>query len=168
MPVNLFTNSHPPQFTHCMEQSPPWEANRFSAGQELPCNSRNWTVHYCVYKCPPPVPFWADFMPISITNGAPSPCLIWTAQLLQYISNCIPSAFFTITGNLLLVCMIQWLSTEVFFSGNLTGAELQSKSDWQLLNPSAWGHLNPSSYCDVGRLFYGVFKLWTKLQRKKW
>ena len=34
-------------------------------------------------------------------------------------------------------------------------------------NPSAWGHLNPSSYCDVGRLFYGVFKLWYKLQRKK-
>ena len=32
---------------------------------------------------------------------------------------------------------------------------------------SAWGHLNPSSYCDVGRLFYGVFKLWSKLQRKK-
>ena len=36
-----------------------------------------------------------------------------------------------------------------------------------VLNPSAWGHLNPSSYCDVGRLFYGVFKLWSKLQRKK-
>jgi len=35
-------------------------------------------------------------------------------------------------------------------------------------NPSAWGHLNPSPYCDVGRLFYGVFKLWSKLQRKKW
>jgi hypothetical protein len=35
------------------------------------------------------------------------------------------------------------------------------------LNPSAWGHLNPSSYCDVGRLFYGVFKLWSKLQREK-
>ena len=35
-------------------------------------------------------------------------------------------------------------------------------------NPSAWGHLNPNSYCDVGRLFYGVFKLWSKLQRKKW
>jgi len=36
-----------------------------------------------------------------------------------------------------------------------------------VINPSAWGHLNPSSYCDVGRLFYGVFKLWSKLQRKK-
>ena len=35
------------------------------------------------------------------------------------------------------------------------------------INPSAWGHLNPSSCCDVGRLFYGVFKLWYKLQRKK-
>ena len=37
----------------------------------------------------------------------------------------------------------------------------------ELINPSAWGHLNPSSYCDVGRLFYGVFKLRSKLQRKK-
>jgi len=37
------------------------------------------------------------------------------------------------------------------------------------VNPSAWGHLNRSSYCDVGRLFYGVFKLWSKLCReKKW
>ena len=35
------------------------------------------------------------------------------------------------------------------------------------INPSAWGHLNPSTYCDVGRLFYGVFKLCSKLQRKK-
>ena len=35
------------------------------------------------------------------------------------------------------------------------------------VNPSAWGHLNRSSYCDVGRLFYGVFKLRSKLQRKK-
>jgi len=25
-------------------------------------------------------------------------------------------------------------------------------------NPSVWGHLNPSSYCDVGRFFYRVFK----------
>jgi len=26
------------------------------------------------------------------------------------------------------------------------------------INPSAWGHLIPSSYCDVGRFFYRVFK----------
>ena len=36
----------------------------------------------------------------------------------------------------------------------------------KIVNPSTWVHLNPSSYCVVGRLFYGVFKLWSKLQRK--
>ena len=41
------------------------------------------------------------------------------------------------------------------------------RNAWLSFNPSAWGHLNPSSYCDVERLFYGVFKLWSKLQRKK-
>ena len=44
---------------------------------------------------------------------------------------------------------------------------LVSRYLYFVINPSAWGHLNPSSYCDVGRLFYGVFKLWSKLQRKK-
>ena len=47
-------------------------------------------------------------------------------------------------------------------------ATFQSSSNYFILfNPSAWGHLNRSSYCGVGRLFYGVFKLWSKLQRKK-
>jgi len=29
---------------------------------------------------------------------------------------------------------------------------------FRMLNPSERGHLNPSSYCDVGRFFYGAFK----------
>ena len=44
---------------------------------------------------------------------------------------------------------------------------LRKLNELDVINPSAWGHLNPSSYCDVGRLLYGVFKLWSKLQRKK-
>jgi len=52
-----------------------------------------------------------------------------------------------------------------FFINVMTELLLQIVS--HEINPSAWGHLNPSSYCDVGRLFYGVFKLWSKLQRKK-
>jgi len=35
----------------------------------------------------------------------------------------------------------------------------------ELFNPSAWGHLKPSSYCNVGRFFYRVFKFWAKLCR---
>jgi hypothetical protein len=56
------------------------------------------------------------------------------------------------------------------FCGLCTMKYLRNKNQQDsifFLNPSAWGHLNPSSYCDVGRLFYGVFKLWSKLQRKK-
>ena len=39
-----------------MEQSPSWEANWLSASQEIPCIVWNLKVHYCIHKCPPPVP----------------------------------------------------------------------------------------------------------------
>jgi len=42
--------------TYCMEQSPSWEANRFSASQEIPRILWNLKVHYHFYKCPPSDP----------------------------------------------------------------------------------------------------------------
>ena len=59
------------------------------------------------------------------------------------------------------------------YRNKASGTNIRDFSSWDVIpsilvvNPSAWGHLNPSSYCDVGRPFYGVFKLWSKLQRKK-
>ena len=44
------------ELTSSMEQSPFWEANRFSASQEIPHILWNPNVHYRIHKSPPPIP----------------------------------------------------------------------------------------------------------------
>jgi len=52
--------------TYYMEQSPSWEANKFSASQEIPRILWNPKVHYRSHKCPPPVPILSQPEPVHI------------------------------------------------------------------------------------------------------
>jgi hypothetical protein len=63
-----------------MGHSSSWEANRFTANQEIPHFLWNPKVHYLNHKCPPPVPTLSQFDP------APTP----TSHFLKIHLNIIP------------------------------------------------------------------------------
>ena len=47
-----------------MQQSPSWEANRFSTSQEIPCILWNPKIHYHTRKCPAPIPILSQIDPL--------------------------------------------------------------------------------------------------------
>ena len=50
--------------TYSLHGAESWEANRFSAIQEIPRILWNPKVHYRIYTCPPPVPFLSQIHPV--------------------------------------------------------------------------------------------------------
>jgi len=77
-----------------MQHSPSWEANRFSAGQEIPRILRNPKVHHHTHKCPPPVPILSQLDPVQ----TPIPHLTsWRSILILSSHLCLglPSGLFS-------------------------------------------------------------------------
>jgi hypothetical protein len=70
--------------TYFMEQSPSWEANRFSDSQEIPRVLWNPKLHYRVYSC---LLFLleAESNPGPESNPRPSGCLNQMRQHLPHI-----------------------------------------------------------------------------------
>ena len=77
--------------THSMQQSPPWEANRFSASQEIPRILWTPKVHNRIHKCPPPVSIQSQFDPVHTPNPTS-----WRSILILsfHLRLCLPSGLF--------------------------------------------------------------------------
>ena len=86
--------------THSMQQSPSWEANWFSASQEIPRILLKPKVHYRIYKCPPPVPILSQLDPVHTPHISlpEDPSLLLSSHLhLGLPSGLLPSGFPTKT-----------------------------------------------------------------------
>jgi len=64
MEFNILLTKHAYLLSYSMEWSTSGEANRLSAGQEIPHIFWNPKVHYCIHKFSPPLPVLSHIDPV--------------------------------------------------------------------------------------------------------
>ena len=78
------------------KKRPSWEANRFSASQEIPCILWIPVVHNCIQKIPPNVPILSQINPVmSLFHFLRSSLILSSHLRLDLPSGFFPSGFHT-------------------------------------------------------------------------
>ena len=104
--------------TYSMEQKPSWEANWFSASQEISRILWNPKVHYRIHKCPPPVPIVLHLVRyINLTFGLVKN---WTTHHCQAVdtNKCATEVFFDSTA-----CLVYTTSTVTRVQHNISTSD---------------------------------------------
>jgi hypothetical protein len=83
--------------SYAVEETPYWEPNPFSAGQEIPHILRNSRVHYHIHKCPAPVIVLSQIDPVHYPTSWRSIVILYSHLHLGLPSGLFPSGFPTKT-----------------------------------------------------------------------
>jgi len=89
--ISLYLMTAVLPLTYSMKKSPSWEANWFSASQEISRILRNPKVHYRINKCRSPVSILSQIDPVHAPHPTPSRSIL---ILSSHLHMGLPSGFF--------------------------------------------------------------------------
>jgi len=143
-----------------MEQNPSWEANRFSASQEILRILWNPKVHHRIHKCPPPVPILSQLDPVHVMSLFRF--LVRTKVSNQVRDKCswrVTQPVFTESSCQHLAQPPSWRTTPCLLSAIAYSIYSQLHSTFEAVPPSAtWGRAMPFTETHLSRQILYVIR----------